>query len=204
MYNCLQNIITPLNPCAGSIPCKVFTDAACVKINGTLSCGAFGPNPSIDVVLASFCNAFTLIGTEITNLQSIQTFTTKVSLTALQIQNIGTTNIIAIPTPGAGKFIQVLSAVYFYNFVTTAYNAGFSLALSYAVNNNPLMYDPNHIMTATVNASNYFQPLVVGSTGPLFDVPLVNTPLYISLFGGAVGPGDGTVDIYITYQIITR
>ncbi len=54
---CCDNIIIPVNPCSGSIPCRRYTSTDCVIHNGTLACGTLGTNPKQTTVNAYFCSA---------------------------------------------------------------------------------------------------------------------------------------------------
>ena len=64
MFNCCNNIIIPVNVCAGSVPCRQYYSTDCVKHNGTLACGNLGSNPNQTSVNSYFCAALLAFGAQ--------------------------------------------------------------------------------------------------------------------------------------------
>ena len=124
-------------------------------------------------------------------------FNVKVSLTAAEIKTLGTTPISLIPAQGAGTIIQLLE------HPTISLNYG-----TVSFDNNPLLFN---FSAASVNL---FQSLTfINQTSDRITLAervlssgsssiIENAPL---LIGGtdSVATGDSTIDIYLTYQVIT-
>jgi len=119
----------------------------------------------------------------------------KVSLTASQINAIGTTNVTAIAAPGVGKAIRIIDFAGRLNFGTVAFD------------NNALQIEPS---SGTGNHQYYISTFINGvantiKTGTKYDITgniVENTSMVID-GTDSVAVGDGTVDLYITYEIIT-
>ena len=117
----------------------------------------------------------------------------KVSLTASQINNIGTTPVLAIPAQGVGTVIQIISAIGKANSNTSPFDG--TINLKYSGRSVPTMLFPNSLKTTDVDiilTGIYFGILEIGQ----------NEDLTISGTDSTI-VGDGTIDIYITYEITT-
>ena len=125
--------------------------------------------------------------------------TTKVSLTTAQIKTLGTTRRVLLSAPGVGKTYDVLSVMIKTNFNTTPFNSSL---------------DDLHIRYSTANTSLYNSANFINQTGSYILYPdlgysnannaqiTVNDDLEIYNLSNAT-LGDGSMDIYITYKIIT-
>jgi hypothetical protein len=127
--------------------------------------------------------------------------TKKITLTAAQIKAIGSTPITAILAPGVGKYIKVLNADAWLTW-------------------NSVAFDNNFLYIRTDGATNYQIKIGDGFTsflsqttdtntcGSLVDTSnsnnrfIANTKVVIDGVD-SVATGDSTIDIYITYEIIT-
>ena len=196
MSHCCDNIVTPINPCINSNPCTQITNAACVQYNGTLGC-ITTPNPTLDIALVSLCAT-------LNTLAANQVFTTKVVLTAAQINSSGTTRVQVLPAPGVGKVIQILSVYNTYTYGTAAYFNGNSSSASF------LGYG---LSTGVSKAFQVYPGFILGSTNSqtlwtTVSIPdhvnsFINSPVYFLSDQSPTGSGDGTVSLYITYKIIS-
>lgn len=110
---CLQQIITPANPCLTSTPCEQYTSSDCVRISGTLNC-LTGVNPTLTSALTQICAA----------LQTNAVTTVTVTISSAQILNSFTTPITLLPAPGVGYQWQVVSVQGYYNYSTAVYVSG--------------------------------------------------------------------------------
>jgi hypothetical protein len=125
--------------------------------------------------------------------------TVKVSLTSAQILNSNTTPIQLIAAPGAGKAILITNGLLKGNFVTTPYATNTNGVVR--VGANPLFYQymgflinfTENIMSALFAADNTYIALASAE----------NTPVTYITEDGDPTAGDGTIDLYLTYQIIT-
>jgi hypothetical protein len=116
----------------------------------------------------------------------------KVSLTSEQLKNIGTTPIEVIPEPGVGKLIEVRSAFSKITFVSTAFDSN-EILLSYK--------DGSSIWNHTTNFLSATETKI--ETALLTDREIVENKAVQVTGTDSSATGDGTVDIYITYRIVT-
>tara|TARA_R110000772_G_scaffold36098_4_gene86647 strand:+ start:6054 stop:7637 length:1584 start_codon:yes stop_codon:yes gene_type:complete len=127
----------------------------------------------------------------ITDTERIQN--TTVSLSAAQIKSIASANIEAVANPGAGKFIRILSAVWNYTYGTAPFDA-ITLRLDQTCDAGyatcPFSMDTGFSRNreGTYALNQDFCP---------------NSNLYIDAGADSVATGDGTMKVYISYQIIT-
>jgi hypothetical protein len=126
--------------------------------------------------------------------------TIKVSLTSADILALFTTPFTLIPAQGAGTLINVLKVWYKYNFNTTAYTGGGSLTVIY---NNSLIPATTAFSNLLGQTSNYIgRPAMSFSVLTLLNSDIVNVP--VTLLGSVAQTlGDSTLDVYITYDVIT-
>lgn len=122
-----------------------------------------------------------------------EVITTKVSVSSAEILNgyVATKTLIA--APGAGKVIRPISLIAKYNYGTAQY-AGNQMAVTLLGNT---IFSP----TAYLSSSNAFEFRTPSSFGVTVD--LSNQPLLLYVTGANPTTGDGTVDFYITYTVIT-
>jgi hypothetical protein len=119
--------------------------------------------------------------------------TLKVSINSSELLNIGTVPKLLVAGQGIGKVIRLMDASIAYNHNTTAYS------------NTQLRFTMGGVAIAANSA------LALTSTGIAFnDVPAVNltaaqsnnTGLYLTAISNPT-LGNGTIDVFITYQVIT-
>lgn len=123
--------------------------------------------------------------------------TLKISVSASEIKNIGTTPKELIPAPGAGKYIQVLNMDWWYTHNTTSFDGAVINILHAGADNN--LGTINGAVTggtANVNAKMVTQSYITGA------LHVENAPLQLE-GTDSVATGDGTLDCYITYRIVT-
>jgi len=130
---------------------------------------------------------------------SASSFTTvKVSLTSADILALDfSAPFTLIAAPGAGKFINVQSIYFKLNFGTTPYSN-----VTIAVNLGPITGVVSG-MSALLDASvdTFHTGGVYPSSSPIAS-PVANTALEITTSAPPTG-GDGTLDVYITYNVIS-
>jgi hypothetical protein len=122
--------------------------------------------------------------------------TVKVSLSSAQILNSNTTPIQLIAAPGAGKIIVCESIIINSTFVTTPYSTNldglFTLGSGSVLSiSNMLDFSSNNIKQRR------------GTMGSENPSDVVNEALSYTTQTGDPTAGDGTIDLYITYQVIT-
>jgi hypothetical protein len=121
----------------------------------------------------------------------------KVSILAADILTIGVTPVELIPAPGAGNFINLIGFQVKYNFVTLAYVSNDLWLIIDTASES--ISDGFQVLTAL--ADKFIDPgLFSGTVNQLVE----NKALTITTSDG-IDPttGDGTLEIYLTYQIKT-
>lgn len=126
--------------------------------------------------------------------------TIKVSLTSADILALNTTVFTLIAAQGAGTIVNVLKVWYSYNYNTTAYAGGGFLTVKLgSAFGATISGNMGGVLNAGSNIIGMPSMSVSGSTGTSgFDntaVVLYNT--------AAQTLGDGTLDVYLTYDVIT-
>lgn len=128
------------------------------------------------------------------------TFNTKVSLTSAQILALNTTPILCIPAPGAGKVIDVLSVLVKYNYGTSPYSvAAGGLALRSLGTTSRQLNIIKSIIEQTFSTLTHSNAYYADNNDQL----LSNVAVYIEALTSNPTGGDGTIDLYINYRIIT-
>ena len=122
-------------------------------------------------------------------------FKANTTLSSAQILALNTTPIEVVSAQGAGTVIVVQSIVYKYNFNTTDYSTQTSLQATYT-GETPVMQSVANILNAGVD-------LIKGwGAGTIIEMK-DNTGISIETPTADPTLGDGTVDVYITYEILT-
>ena len=122
----------------------------------------------------------------------------KVSLTAAQIKTGNSVPITLITAPGAGFAIEVISALYNFQYGTVAFDSGgsqFELKTDTASQKQMLS---TAVLNGTASIFAKFDSSNVAAT-QIVD----NKALTFALSGADATVGDSTIDLYINYRIIT-
>ena len=127
------------------------------------------------------------------------TKTIKVSLSASEINNLGTTPIEVIAAPGAGKYIKVLSGDYKLTWGSVAFDSN-AIVIKTDGSNSYHAGISNQNVDATEDVFQTLTMPVESLSNLTQHIP--NTKVVIS-GTDSVATGDSTIDVYITYQIIT-
>lgn len=126
----------------------------------------------------------------------IPIYTKKVSLTSAQILDLFSTPVTLVNAPGVGKGILMIISVAKWNFVTSAYTtAGNALRIRCATNTTS-QTSSTSLLTAT---SSGIRSLVYTSNINITE----NQALIVDQATANPTGGDSTLDLYITYQIIS-
>ena len=126
--------------------------------------------------------------------------TVKVTLSSAQILSSHTTPIELIAAPGAGKLIKVLGITGKLSFSTAAYVLGADCYLAYQDNLSSGYISSAEMTTyVTLANTNYFGVALVNFTLANAE----NKSVFFYTESSDPTTGDSTIDLYITYQILT-
>jgi hypothetical protein len=127
--------------------------------------------------------------------------TVKRTLSSAEILAGFATPISIVAAPGAGKYIRVLSALYRLNFGTAAYAAANTSTIHFTGSTANLVTANTAILPGTANAINQVSAIAAtfatGSDDP------VNKAVEWSVSGNNPTTGDSTIDVYLTYVVVT-
>jgi hypothetical protein len=129
------------------------------------------------------------------------THTKKVTLTSSDILSSGDTPVVIIDSPGEGKFIQLLGCNVIYNYGENTYLFNVDPSSLYYTNN-----DLNPISNGFTILQQNSPETYYSSISPLGNGFKLNNFIDASVvFATDVNPtnGDGSMDVYITYTIIS-
>lgn len=123
----------------------------------------------------------------------------KATLTSAQILDLYANPVEILPAQGANKLIIASTVFINYFFGTTAYITNTSLSL---VGSGVQAYT---MTSALGQGTDYaLQYIITGNGGNSAGLAaFTNLPLELTTLVGNPAAGDGTLDIYVTYQIIT-
>ena len=143
------------------------------------------------------CNIYDLTGAPQPPVDGI--ITTSVSIASADELNLGTTPYLLIASPGAGYFIQVLTAACNVDFNTTTYAVGTTLVIQTDTANRS-----QHIFNNALNAT--LKRICVSTQQGTFnaaDTQLISDKgVYLTSGGSTPTLGDSDIIIYLTYRII--
>jgi hypothetical protein len=122
--------------------------------------------------------------------------TVKVSLSSAQILNSNTTPIELIAAPGAGKLIKIQFITTIKNYISSTYATNVDCSIFIGGENVLGLNSFLDFGSTTVKDYN-----VLFSSASLSDVQ--NSSVVFSTDTGNPTDGDGTIDLYITYQILS-
>lgn len=125
--------------------------------------------------------------------------TVKISISSAELLNMFTTPKTLVVAPGAGKIIVPLHFMMRINYATTPYATNTNLKLKMGLL-DPLLTIPSIL----ANSANFFgkYPLSVG-TFTVNDTDAANQALVAYVQTGNPTVGDSTIDVWVTYQIVT-
>lgn len=125
--------------------------------------------------------------------------TVKVSVSSAEILNLNSVPKTLVAAQGAGTFILPISVLVRKNFVTTQYTSNVNLIFGEGTvfDNSPL----SSFLSFTISTITTV-PIVEGGELVLASAG-INTALTVKADTGNPAAGDGTLDFYVTYRIIT-
>jgi hypothetical protein len=121
----------------------------------------------------------------------------KVSLSSAQILTLGSVPVTLVAAQGAGKVIIPVSVVMNYNFVTSAYSTVTNLFITSS--SSPTSITRSGVLAFVSDACTFDAPINSGASNALTG----NEALTITTTGGNPTGGDSTLDVYVSYIVIT-
>lgn len=138
-------------------------------------------------------NTATRIGQMYQDIIDSGVYTVKVSLTSAEILQLNTTPKTLIAAPGAGKLIRPIGQVMKLNYGTTQYSGN---AMITTLGGNIAF-----TQTSYLSNSDAYDMRMQGQFGTATD--LENLPLLATVTSANPTGGDSTIDLYITYAVIS-
>lgn len=120
---------------------------------------------------------------------------TKVTLSSSDILNLHTTPKTLIASPGVGKCIASTEYIYVYNYLTSDYSAGATISLK--INANSTSSGINSLFGIGESCTTQKSAFLSGTKSNCENEPLTLTT------SSAITSGDGTIDVYISYKILS-
>ena len=182
--------------------CGVYTNdgtkTSCIfNVMGTVSGGSVTNTMLAGSITGSKLLANTVTSTQIDTgvLQSVE-----VDLTAAQI--VAGTSIQLVASPGAGKYIQLLSATLSYTFGTAGFGGGGNVTLALGTTSITGLISAAASFGKGSNAIIQFEPL---SAAAIDLSGLTATALNINVATGTftLGTSTGSAKVFVTYQVHT-
>ncbi len=127
----------------------------------------------------------------------------KTTVTSPQILDMLNTPVLLLAAPGSGKIILLSSVTIIGVFNSISYTAGDVLAVSYDGFDGISVYE-NIPATAVTTTNLVTVPVPITYANVVAQNLIVNQGIYI--WSGGVTPfanGNGTLDVYLTYQVVT-
>ena len=125
--------------------------------------------------------------------------TTKLTLTTAQILALNTTPIQIVPTPGVGFALQVINVMVRLNYNSIAYTTNTTIGI---YNNGSNLYQ--HLIAGVLGDT--VTKIGIGSdqmTTVTVSQVVENTALVVSTIGGNPLAGNSSINVYLTYSIVT-
>jgi hypothetical protein len=126
--------------------------------------------------------------------------TVKISCTSAEILALNTTPKQILATPGAGKLYSISDILVVYTVGTVPYVGNVNLRVIYTGSTRPVAENAL-ILTSTVNRTGNMAKSAITATA--VTQYMTNTALVLTTETGNPITGDGTIDVYVTYKIVT-
>lgn len=126
--------------------------------------------------------------------------TVKVTLTSAQILALGTTAIQLLPAPGTGLVYEVMAVTGRMNFLTAAYATHTALDIIDTTTGDILFSDASALLAAT---STKISTVPVNTNSGVGVYVTSNGTVSAKVAAGNPVTGAGSLDLYVTYKVIT-
>ncbi len=140
-----------------------------------------------------------VITTAMLNFVPMTYYEAEISLTSAQILALNTTPIEIIGTPGAGKYIDLISATWNYTYNTAVYATNTSINLINTGGASAILVDDGALISS-VNKIGKFIPKIAPPAATSW--MSINSGISVTVDGGDPTAGAGTIKISIVYRIV--
>lgn len=174
--------------------CEIYS-TNCIVTAEAVPCLAVGKGSTLTKLFRKLCTALTNLSNKITTLENANFEELIVDISSNEIRTANSAPILIIPAPGAGKYIEVISAFQKYNFSTLPYKNAGNTSLRYVDKASDFaFYIGGDLEAAT---GDYF------IRGQHYDNETVsiNKGIEWFTFGDSVD-GLGTIRLRVTYRIL--
>lgn len=136
----------------------------------------------------------------VTLADTVKLYSTKVTLSSAQILALNGTPIQLLAAPGSGKIYELMSVSGRMNFLTAAYATHTALDITDATTGDILFSDTGTLLAAT---STKVATVIPNANSGAGVVKTSNGAINAAVATGNPATGAGTLDLYLTYKIIT-
>lgn len=137
-----------------------------------------------------------------TIVSSATPITIKKSFTTAEILALNTTPITLVAAPGTGKIIVPISVVARLTFLTAAYATNLALQVKYVAGSDAL-FSNSTILAVTASAIQPMFPLLAAGVTGNDNEYVANAALVATVATGNPATGAGSLDLYLTYVVVT-
>ncbi len=171
----------------------------------TATAGYFMPGAIIQNAVDGtfYVNTGTTAAPVFTIVSSATPITAKLSLSSAQILALNGTPITLVAAPGSGKTIVPISVIGRMNFLTAAYATNLQLQVKYSAGADALFVNSTLLAATSGNPIQPLFPVAAGSVTGNDNEYIANADLLITVGTGNPATGAGTLDLYITYAVVT-
>lgn len=146
-------------------------------------------------------------GTLTASISTTQLLSAELTILSADVLTLNSVPIEIIPTPGAGKAIEVISASRKLDFNTTPYATNTRLILKTTSGNVEIMNwgsgGLNTNLSLSPYTSNILSALTSNSSSSTAQQLFENEGVFVSVLTGDPTAGDSDIKVYVTYRIIT-
>lgn len=146
-------------------------------------------------------------GTLTASISTTQILSAEVTILSADVLTLNSNPVQIIPTPGAGKAIEIISASRKLDFNTTPYATNTRLTLETTSGNVEIMTWGTGGLNTNLSVSPYFfnilSAVTTTATSATSQQLFVNEGVFVSVQTGNPTSGDSDIKVYVTYRIIT-
>jgi hypothetical protein len=168
--------------------------------SGDILVGSAGTVPT---AVAMSGEATIIASGAVTLANSVKVYTDKISLTSAEIKTLNSVGKLLVAAPTAGHIIQVLGVTGRINFSAAAYAANTALEIVDHTTGNVLFSDASALLASASTVIASIPPVVASATAPVGVIQTTAGAIWAKVLTGDPTTGSGTLDLYVTYKVVT-